>query len=259
MSIDRGDIRRLNFEVRDSEDRLTDPTELKLFIQPPEEGTEIRREYPPSGDIVREDIGLYSSELELDEDGLWSFRWETKGVVQVSEEGTIYVDGGAFDPGPDLGVYAPTVREIGQFMISRTTGTKWGDELGTFNEDTEPTGEQVARYIVEAYNEVSSVVGDLDQDEGTFPCIVRTRRRAKSAVIVYTAMLMEIGKFSEQIGTGGTSPFDRLERLYNGKMKTLITSVTDCVGGEPGAVGDSTAGMPSYNFGNIEGVAEREF
>jgi hypothetical protein len=156
--------------------------------------------------------------------------------------------------------YTPSVDEVGGFMRARTPD-RWGDEEGTFNENTRPNAEQVEKEISDAVNEVSGHVGDLDQNEQEFPCVIRMRERAKSAVIIYTAMLIEIGYFPEQTA-GQLSPYDRLEKLYEKKIKTLTEAVGECVGGtgeSVGGEGDATALMPSGNFGGLDGVGEREF
>lgn len=148
---------------------------------------------------------------------------------------------------PHKGVYLPTVDEVGGFMHARTPD-RYGNDKGTFDEDTNPTEEQAEKEIVDAYNEVSGRVSDLEQDDGEFPCIVRMRERAKSAVIIYAAMLIEIGYFPEET-TGQFSPYDRLEKLYENKMKGLTESVAECIGGGGESVGgDAGTGMPSYNF-----------
>lgn len=152
--------------------------------------------------------------------------------------------------------YRPTTDDVAAFMRSRTQGRF--DEEGVFNENTRPTKDQVEKEITDAVNEVSGAISDLDQDPAAYPCVVRMRERAKSAVIIYTAMLIELGYFPEQT-SGAFSPYDRLEKLYTNKMKTLTEAVGECIGGGGESVGGDGTGMPSGCFGNLEGVAERDW
>lgn len=142
-------------------------------------------------------------------------------------------------------------------MRARTQGRF--DEEGVFNANTRPTKDQVEKEITDAVNEVSGAVSDLDQDPGALPCVTRMRERAKSAVIIYTAMLIELGYFPEQT-SGAFSPYDRLEKLYTNKMKTLTEAAAECIGGGGDSVGgESGGGMPSGCFDGLEGVAERNW
>lgn len=157
--------------------------------------------------------------------------------------------------------YTPTVDEVGAFLHARTPN-RYGDDQGTFNADTTPNKEQVESMIQDAVDEVAGQLTDLDQDEDTYKCLPRLRRSAKVSVIIYTGMLIELGYFPEQT-TGQYSPYDRLEKLFDKKLKALIEGVSECIGGgddesieEPGGI---TSGMPSGNFEGLDGVGERQY
>lgn len=133
-----------------------------------------------------------------------------------------------------LPTWAPSVAEVAALIRARTKMA--GDiEVGTFNEDTRPTGAEVERLIAQACRRVSTAVG-------VEPCSDELRADAGAAAAVYTAMLIEQAYWPEQTTAAGSS-FKSLEALWKGQIETLEVAVSEqCGGGESGEGG--AAGSP---------------
>jgi len=99
MSYARGDVTKLRNTTKNGAGALYDPDDIELRITRPS-GAEETRTYPPSGDIVREDVGLFYSILDLTEDGSWLYRWVSKGQeIGDAAAGNLFVGPDAFfDP-----------------------------------------------------------------------------------------------------------------------------------------------------------------
>lgn len=153
-----------------------------------------------------------------------------------------------------LNDWKPAIADVGARLRARTKDDM-GHELGTFTAETRPTAAEVAELIDEAQQEVASVVGELTGDA---ECVNRLWPRAKTRVALYTAMLIELGYYPEQVETG-RSPYPALERLYDRSIKVLKDAAQDCLGGEGEAVGDDGGGqqMPSYFFDEQPVVGRR--
>jgi hypothetical protein len=111
--------------------------------------------------------------------------------------------------------YLPTLADVAAIMRARTK-TVDGDEIGTFNDETRPTGEQVNRIIIQASSDVTALV-DTDIPEGAY-------RYAKQAIIYRTAKLIEISYFPEQIATG-RSPYPEYNALFDEALTWLQQAV----------------------------------
>ena len=132
--------------------------------------------------------------------------------------------------------YAPVVQDVGNILRARTK-TRAGAEVGTFNADTRPTDTQVEGLINKAANDVAMVVGS------DIPPLVF--EDAKGVVALRAALLIELGYFPEQIGSG-KSPYAQLKQLYDDDLKNLVAAVTRA-GGDPqeaGAPMKPTGGFP---------------
>lgn len=111
--------------------------------------------------------------------------------------------------------YQPTISDIGALMRARTLDAM-GNEIGTFNDATRPTGEQVGNLIIQAADDVMSGF-DVDIPPGAY-------RYAKQAIIYRTAMLIEIGYWPEQINTG-RSPYPQYEAMFDAFMINLEKAI----------------------------------
>lgn len=130
-------------------------------------------------------------------------------------------------------------------VIPARTNNGSGVELGTFTDDTRPTGEGAELKITEALNHVASRIGDdiPDSDE--------IRDQSKSLVALRAAMLIELGYFPEQ-AKGNDSTFGALRSLYNEELPIVVKAIQEIGAGDrPGAADDSQ--LPSYSFPEDQG------
>ena len=132
--------------------------------------------------------------------------------------------------------YLPTLADIGAIMRARTK-TVNGDEIGTFNDETRPTGEEVNRIILQAANDVTA---PIDTD---IP--VTAYRWATQAIIYRAAKLIEISYFPEQIATG-RSPYPEYNALFDEAIGWLNTAVGREIAEESGV--EVLPGQPFWTF-----------
>jgi hypothetical protein len=144
----------------------------------------------------------------------------------------------------------PTLTDVASKVRARTK-VKGGNELGTFNQNTRPTDDEVEDLIDDACDEV---LGKIKLPEsGT-----KYERRARGLVALYTAMLVELSFFPEQVGTP-KSPYDAYSALYDKRLKALIAEgETGEPQGEGGNAGDSP-GDAAWTFpeGELLGYGTR--
>ena len=96
MSYARGDVTKLRNTTKNAAGTLYDPDEITLLITRPNGASE-ERTLPPSGDIVREGLGLFYSILDLTEDGSWLYRWLSEGEeIGDAAAGNLFVGPDAF-------------------------------------------------------------------------------------------------------------------------------------------------------------------
>jgi hypothetical protein len=102
MSYERGDVTKLRNSTKTAAGTPYDPDDITLLITRPNGEVE-ERTYPPSGDIVREGVGLFYAVLDLTEDGSWLYRWLSQGQeIGDAAAGNLFVGPDAFfDPFPD--------------------------------------------------------------------------------------------------------------------------------------------------------------
>lgn len=124
--------------------------------------------------------------------------------------------------------WTPTVDDVGAILRARTKDVN-GNEVGTFNTDTRPTGDEVTLLIPLGVSAVSNSVGaDIPM-----PCQVDARYLAALRV----AMAVELSYFPEQIGTN-RSPYNSLRDQFNDDLKRLSMCITNTnSGGTTGANG----------------------
>lgn len=134
--------------------------------------------------------------------------------------------------------YTPTVAAVGAILRARTKDVD-GNEAGTFNDDTRPTGAQVTSIITTAVQDVEDFVGS-EIDEELYD-------NAASAATYRAAMLVELSYFPESVGNNDKSMYDRLKDLWEEKIKALKEAVAQAsAGDEFGAVEDIIG--PAYEF-----------
>lgn len=91
QTYDRGDSVRITAEFRSLSGTLTDPTTVVFKLRSPR-GAVTRLEYGVDTALVRESVGRYYSDVDLNLPGTWCYRWEGTGTLQAAEEGTIVVE-----------------------------------------------------------------------------------------------------------------------------------------------------------------------
>lgn len=156
-------------------------------------------------------------------------------------------------------IWTPTVAQVAALLARRTLTrlSGGGQEVGTFNNDTVPTGDTVELLITEAVSEVSSAVGVSIcwlPNETDHSALGVLHKAAREVARLLTAMNIELSYFPEQI-QGGHSSYEALERRYNSSLKRLTEAVGEACGGG-GDGGDSviTSGnMPNWSYPQDQG------
>lgn len=139
--------------------------------------------------------------------------------------------------------YTPAVDAVGAMLRARTR-TDTGVEVGTFNDDTRPTGEQVDGLIAQAVGDISNVIGEDLPNETLM-------NAAKSLSALGAAILVELSYFPEQVAHNH-SPVATMERMYNARLKQLEEAVSEA-GGVDGEVVPGSGGGPSYAYPEDQG------
>jgi hypothetical protein len=132
--------------------------------------------------------------------------------------------------------WTPEVQDIANVLRSRTTDDN-GVEVGTFNATTRPTETEVTGLIA---NGVSDVVNAVGADIPA-PCQVDARYVAAISV----AMLVELGYFPEQIGSG-RSPYNALKDQFDDRLKRLAKCIENTNSGNAG--GSEAVAKPVGSF-----------
>lgn len=126
---------------------------------------------------------------------------------------------------------------VGSLLRARTRDTN-GNEIGTFDATTRPTGDQVLSLINDAVEDLASSVGsDLPEAFWT-----------KAATVAHykTAMLVELSYFPEQVATG-RSPYEQLRQLYAEALASLKAGLTEAGASVPGDAAGAPS-PPSFGF-----------
>lgn len=131
--------------------------------------------------------------------------------------------------------FRPTIRDVGVLLRSRTK-TEGGQTLGTFTSATMPTSSDVRDLIRQAANRVGGKVGYTVPNSQL--------ENARSTVALGTALLIELGYFSEQVATN-RSPYSQLKTLYDDQLKDLVEAVGEAQVGEQVDAGLGS-GYPSH-------------
>lgn len=114
-----------------------------------------------------------------------------------------------------LGGAVPSVPDIGERLHLRTI-TRGQNYVGTFTDETKPKENQVLGLIAKAYRHVTSKTGD--------PVPEKFQYDVRNMVEIYTAMLIELSYYPDQIREG-RSPYPELKKLYDEGMIALLESL----------------------------------
>lgn len=150
--------------------------------------------------------------------------------------------------------YTPTVEEVAALLRARTKDNL-GQEVGTFNESTRPTGAEVESMIANAVTDLASALGaDLPDaaDEDQAGDVDAYRNYAKRLAILSTAMDIELSYFPEQVESG-RSAYEAYERRYNTGLERLTEAVGEAHGGREGSAVGEGASLPSFHFPEDKG------
>jgi hypothetical protein len=140
------------------------------------------------------------------------------------------------DPDPRL----PTVDDIGALLRARTQN-KSDDEIGTFDDETRPTKDEVDKIIGQAASVVYGRIGSVEDDVLTCSSADDIRNQAKYLASLLAAMLVELSYFPEQVKSD-RSAYEYYKEMWDDQMPMLIDAAAECRGGE--VVPDQEGGGP---------------
>lgn len=190
----------------------------------------------PSGIYVI--TGLLAPTSEGDYIVLWSGPSQGYGAEQLQVR-NVFPES---TPDPLDVTWRPGLSEVGALLRTRTkTGLDSGGvELGTFSAETRPTGDEVETLINTATGHVASKVGSTEN-----LCEGYLTSRARGLAATYTAMLVELSYFPEQVSSD-RSPYSEYKDLFDEETKSLMSDIERVCGVD--LEGGSEGGRPSYDF-----------
>src|SRR4051812_21583077 len=100
---DVGDQVTLQVEVKDPDENLADPDEVKFWVLPP--GAD-EQEVIPDGDVLHPSLGLFKTFYFPDTPGEWRWRVETTGEIYQAADGRFFVRTPALEGTSDSPVLA---------------------------------------------------------------------------------------------------------------------------------------------------------
>lgn len=134
--------------------------------------------------------------------------------------------------------YTPDVASLGALLRARTRDTN-SIEIGTFTEQTRPTGDQAQSIIRTAVTDLASAVGS----ELALPF----HSAAQQVATYRAAALIELSYFPEQVATG-RSPYAQYLALYESSLVALRAAVEASGGQVPGDPTGGPPDAPAYAF-----------
>lgn len=150
------------------------------------------------------------------------------------------------DPVYFPGGLRPSVDEVAARIPTRTKAVGGTSELGTFADPdpndpsvpyTRPSATEVETLIDQAVTDLLGSTGTISEDQ---------EPQFRSVASLYTAMLVELTRFPEQI-RAGTSPYPQLKDLYDAALKALLKAIEEVgVGGQVGPGDDEP--LPLHSF-----------
>lgn len=148
-------------------------------------------------------------------------------------------------PIPD---YTPGLSDVGAVLYTRTRNSA-GEEVGTFNSDTEPTDTQVEALIASAVDDIEAEFGSdlptLDVNGTTIDFSDRVKKLAALAA----ALQVELTYFPEQVA-GNKSPYTQLKQQFDERLKRLQVQYEAAIGGT-GDTGGEPGPQAQYNFPDV--------
>lgn len=173
--------------------------------------------------------GIYATTLNApDEAGDYLIVWDTGGATPDFERQQLHV--GAV-PTIDTDGWRPTVEQVATAIRSRTyqdgkpdsnegdqilDAVVGGSQAGTFNEQTDPTDDEVEDHITDA---CADVLIPFLAGEVPAPCFAAARR----AATLKAALAVELSKFRTS-GGGERSPYLQLRIDADAAIRTLLLS-----------------------------------
>jgi hypothetical protein len=122
---------------------------------------------------------------------------------------------------PDPPPGRPTVDDVAELLRARTKDSA-GNEVGTFDDDTRPTADQVEQHIDTAYALVSTRIPPLDD-------LPADLLPAFAGLVAYrAAMRIEKAYFPEQVQSG-RSPYEQLRQEYLDDLDPFVQRANDAV------------------------------
>lgn len=173
---------------------------------------------PPDEDPASPRLRNFTTDEATLDPAWYRLTWKDAGG-QTFEAEPIYF--------PEVPAWTPSVADVAAHIRARTKDSA-GNEVGTFDSTTRPTGREVERLITKAVRRVQTAVGE--------PCNAALEADAGAAAAIYAAMLIEQSYFPEQTAPGGSS-FNSLYSLWKDQIRTLDEEIARTCGGvgpEPG-------------------------
>lgn len=156
------------------------------------------------------------------------------------------------NPVQNVNNYTPSVMQVASLLRARTVDTA-GVEIGTFNDATRPTEDQVLELIANAVGTLATKIGD------TIPDVLIDE--AKRLAAIRAAMLVELSYWPQMIRTNN-SAYSQFESLWkegfgDGKIPgTLVTAVTAAIQNN-GENKPTEPGLPMFGFPVSQRVGSR--
>lgn len=146
MLADVGDAPTITWSIRDDEDQPVVPASVTATLRAPD-GTSA------SLAVASVEPGDYTAQPLLTVAGDWLITFTAVGPADVNFVAIAALPAGA------AAAWAPSLRQVGNHIPSRTRSETSNEPYGTFNDDTHPTGESVSGLIGSAVAAVGGMVG----------------------------------------------------------------------------------------------------
>lgn len=95
QAYDKGDRVQFTAAFTNLAGVAADPTTIRFKFKRPDL-TETTWVYGTDVQVVRDGIGAYHADLDVDQSGDWTYRWEGVGAVQTAEEKAFIVRASVF-------------------------------------------------------------------------------------------------------------------------------------------------------------------
>lgn len=146
MIVDVGDAPTVTWHVRDDGGTPIDPALVTATLTDPVGAVTVLTVGHPG-------VGEYTVTPAFTAAGAWVVTWTS------TNPGAVHVDAFAATLPGEAPVWSPDLRRVGSHIPSRTRDQTTGEPVGTFTDDTYPTGDQVEQIITSAVAAVAGQVG----------------------------------------------------------------------------------------------------